>query len=828
MKKTYRRLRQCFFITGLSLSTGSFANDYFHPDLLRLDGASAYTDEYVSILSNNDMLPGKHELHVFINRHLVDTRNIDFVLDQNEKLYPCLTQQDLDSFGVILPSELEVTNEAGKCIAFEKVPYLSYQLNWVEKSLRISIPQVHIDNARLQRAQEKLWDDGINNFSMNYAFSSYKSVGNSQSYYVNVRPGINIGPWRYRNYSVYNKSNGQSRYNTISNTLSRNLVGIRSEISIGDSYSSSTIFDSYKSRGIKLQSSLEMWPQNSRTYVPAITGVANSDAEMTIEQNGNLIYRNNIPAGPYDITDYRPASMGGNLTVTLREADGTVKTTTVPFVSLPIMEKKGAFKYSFNSGRYIGNSIYDASQYVNQIDLIYGLTQYQTVYGGLLASQNYRAIAFGVGNNFGAYGAVSVDLTQASSKRPDGRTLSGKALRISYATSFASATSLYINNTRYLNTDYLNFQDSVMYQRPIDHESNVLSISMGQPLPRNLGSLNLSASVFTHRNSNRSTSYSVGYNGSHNDISYGLYFNKYTNSWRYIDTERQFSRSSEIYLTINIPLSRDKNRSSDMWASYSASRTRDNDIGHTVNLNGTALNNQLSWGAHQSYGNHDRVATGGVSGAYSGTTGQYNAFYSYMHNTNKNYGYGMSGAVTATSYGTVFSKQLNDSNALLFAPNAKDISVRNQPSTRTNAAGLAILPGVAPYRNNIITLDMSSLPDDVDINSNVISNLFPTKGALILSPFTTKVGHKILLTALDNDIPAGAQAKLADTDLTFTASGFNQTYLISPVKSGQLHFSWQQGKATKTCTLDFDITDQTAVSGLYIMSQSCVTTEEKP
>lgn len=65
-------------------------------------------------------------------------------------------------------------------------------------------------SSRLHRPEE--FDEGINagllNYSVNASQSHARQQGeeNSSSQYVNLRPGFNIGAWRVRNYSTWNRS----------------------------------------------------------------------------------------------------------------------------------------------------------------------------------------------------------------------------------------------------------------------------------------------------------------------------------------------------------------------------------------------------------------------------------------------------------------------------------------------------------------------------------------------------------------------------------------------------------------------------------------------
>ncbi|MGX8894849.1 fimbria/pilus outer membrane usher protein, partial [Enterobacter cloacae] len=80
--------------------------------------------------------------------------------------------------------------------------------------------------------------------------------------------------------------------------IERGINKLYSRLIIGDSYTQSEVFDSINFRGFQLSSDEVMLPDSQRGFAPIIRGVARSNAEVTIQQNGYVIYRNSFPPGP--------------------------------------------------------------------------------------------------------------------------------------------------------------------------------------------------------------------------------------------------------------------------------------------------------------------------------------------------------------------------------------------------------------------------------------------------------------------------------------------------------------------------------------------------
>ncbi len=76
---------------------------------------------------------------------------------------------------------------------------------------------------------------------------------------------------------------------------------------------------------MKLVSDESMLPQSERGFAPTVTGLVQSNAIVTISQNGNVIYQTTVPPGRFAINDLYPTSYSGDLEVTIEEANGTVR-----------------------------------------------------------------------------------------------------------------------------------------------------------------------------------------------------------------------------------------------------------------------------------------------------------------------------------------------------------------------------------------------------------------------------------------------------------------------------------------------------------------------
>jgi len=226
-------------------------------------------------------------------------------------------------------------------------PDVHYMPELDAQRLKLTFPQAIIKRDARGYIPPEQWDNGITAFLLNYDFSGNNDRGDysSNNYYLNLRAGINIGAWRFRDYSTWSRgSNSAGKLEHISSTLQRVIIPFRSELTLGDTWSSSDVFDSVSIRGIKLESDENMLPDSQSGFAPTVRGIAKSRAQVTIKQNGYVIYQTYMPPGPFEISDLNPTSSAGDLEVTIKESDNSETVYTVPYAAVPHPATRRSFK----------------------------------------------------------------------------------------------------------------------------------------------------------------------------------------------------------------------------------------------------------------------------------------------------------------------------------------------------------------------------------------------------------------------------------------------------------------------------------------------------
>lgn len=806
-------------------------NIYFDPDFLELPNKSSID---LSQFENNEQLPGKYYVDIYVNTNLIGTKNIKFEKIDNGKLMPCLSISDLTKFDVKTNEYKELETKGNNCINLSAIPNAKSEFQFNSQRLYLSIPQIAMNNDPRGFVDLNNIDNGITALLLNYSYSGSKNYdrksdgSNTTSNYINLRPGVNIGPWRLRNYTTWSNSDDKSsKWDTVYTYLSRSINQLKSQLILGDGVSLSSVFDSVPFRGIQLGTDDDMYPESVRGYAPVVRGIARSNAQITIKQNGYIIYQTEVAAGPFEINDLYPTGSSGDLYVTIKESNGSEQHQIVPFASLPVLQREGYLSYSVTGGEYRSYDKNVDKTKFGQFTLIYGLPYGVTTYGGSQLSQDYQSYSLGAGKNLGVFGAISVDITHANSTFNDGTKQQGQSYRFRYnknlnniGTNIALAGYRYSTNGFYSLSEVFDSFRRTNYSPEVERRRNRAEITINQNLGEGNGSLAIGYIKEDYWNSNKKTqSATLGYNNSWQGISYGMNYtyNKNTNRYSYISGEKTQSENEHLFaFSVSVPFSVFDDT---FYYNFNTNSSNHNTSTGSVGISASQLNNRLNWSAQQGFTNQDQGSSGNINASYKGQLGDITGGYSYSKD-NHNLYYGVNGSVVAHSGGIVLGQQLGETSAIVDIPNAKDIAILNQAGVKTNSRGYALVPYVTPYRKNTLEVDTLMLPEntEMELTSQTIS---PSRGALVKADFSANVGHRVLMTvnlANKKPVPFGAQVIFKDnSQLNSIVGNDGEVYLSGLEQRGNLTIKYNN----ETCHVNYDLSGVLDYLGLYKVAVTC-------
>ena len=852
-KKTFH-WKRCDLAVIISICLASafwaqsgYAELYFNPNFLS-DDPDAVAD-LSRFEQGQEVLPGTYRVDIYLNDNFVASRDVQFVNAENDNaLLPCFTSAELMKMGVRL---LSVNGKDTSKMAADEQCYAltllvegstaDYNVN--TQRLDITIPQALMSNRLSGDVSPDLWDEGINAGLLNYSFNGNNTKDrngfDSNTAYLNLNSGINIGPWRLRDNSVWNYSDAgspgkKSQWQHINTWLERDIKFLRSRLTLGDTYSDEQLFDSINFRGVKLASDDTLLPESQRGFAPVVRGIARGTAQISIKQNGYEVYQTTVPPGPFAINDIYSLNGNGDLNVTVTEADGSTQNFTVPFSTVPFLQREGHTRYNLIAGEYrSGNSLQTRPKFF-QGTLFHGLKMGWTIFGGSQLSSNYRALDIGLAKNMGILGALSFDITQAYSTLVDRSKHQGQSMRLTYNKSFIdTGTSIRFSAYRYSTSGFYNFADTTysnmagyIYSDDPADENQIVSAYNLRHNKRGKFQFNITQSLTDSTSFYLSGMHQTywGTSGTERQLMAGIntMFTDVSVSVNYSLNKNYWMPRTDTLLSANVsvPFShwmRSDNTSA--WRNASARYSMSSDLkGNTSNLVGLYGNmledRNLSYSVQTGYvnGNSGGHESSYASLNYRGGYGNANAGYSRNGNYQQLY-YGVSGGVVAHANGVTLGQSMSDSVVLVKAPGASNVSVQNQPGVKTDYRGYAIVPYAVAYRENRIALNPNTLPDNVEIDDAIV-DVVPTQGAVARAEFTTHTGLKILMTLMHNNkpVPFGAVVSLGNSSGIVTDDG--QAYLTGMPASGKVKVQWGNSPNTQ-CSGNYAITDAAPKDNLF-------------
>ena len=788
-------------------------------------GAGATTNkvDFTRFNKGNVALPGTYMAGLVVNQASLgktrvrmqevggDSRNVQACFDRNSLLLSGVDMLKLS------PQALEKLADAGACTVLpDLVPGAIAVFDPGEMTLNVSVPQAFINQKIRGYVDPQLWDEGIPAATLQYNANTYRNKNtngqtDTQSY-LGLTAGLNAGPWRLRYVGNLTRSDASgTRYQQIQTYVQRGLPSIKSQVTLGDTFTDGAMLDSYGIRGVQFASDDRMYPESQRGFAPTIHGIATTNAQVQIRQAGNIIYETTVAPGAFEITDLYATGYGSDLDVIVTEADGSQHISRVPYATTPNALRPGMTRYSVAAGQYREENGDTYRPYLAQATVQHGLTNLLTVYGGGLAGQNYVSAVGGVALNT-SVGAFGIDLTAARATLPD-ETRSGRSLRATYSRMFAPTnTNVALAAYRFSTSGFVNLQDAVglyelqqRYPGGVDYNNGVergrFQAIVNQALAEGWGSFYFSGSLQNYWNQKGTdTQYSAGYSNQYKTMAYGVSAN------RQFDTAA-LRWQNRLMINMSVPLGGGAHAPvSNTMLTHDSSGGRNS---LQENLSGTlGVDNALSYGLNAS---RDSGAGMSDSSSLAANAGYISPYANLGLSASKSNGYTQSGVsvaggVVAYSGGVVFAPSLSDTIGIVEADDAYGARLTNGTGLRVDPWGHAVVSSLTPYMQNDIEIDPKGLPMSVNLKTTS-QQAVPTAGAVVWLKFETENAGRaaVIRATLPNGepLPFGAEVfdELGDTVGTVAQAGRIMAQALK-ADTGVLTVKWGNAPA-ESCMLNY-------------------------
>lgn len=816
--------RSLFFALPFSCLAQAAEDGYIF-DAALLRGSVLSNSELSQFNQKDTVKPGHYQLDLFINGVFIERSRVQLVRGKAENVQPCFTSAQLARFGL----KKQPAAAANACLRPGlDLQDITAQVNIPQLRLDLSIPQAMMNRPPRGSVSADSLESGETMGFVNYNLSQYHvsyrqtQTSDLDSTYASLNGGLNLGLWRYRQQSSfrYDKERG-NHWNTSRRYVQRAIFPLRSEMLLGEGFTSGHFFSGLGFRGVQLSSDDRMLPDSMRGYAPVVRGIAKSNARVTVLQGRNTLYETTVAPGPFSINDLYATNYAGDLTVVVTEADGSSSTFTVPFAAVPESIRPGLSRYAATLGRsrYVGDN-----DLFSEITWQQGLTNALTLNAGNQLADGYQA--FMLGGVYSSWlGAFGMDTTYSHASLPDGSTR-GWMMHLSYSRTFAPTnTTLSIAGYRYSTEGFRDLNDVLGVRNAATLGQNWISdtyrqrsrfeVAFNQGMGP-LGNLTLSGSTQDYRDKRgQDNQLQFGWGKTFsNGVALNLSVTKtrtlsnsssannaFSYSSIYGSTPTSTNKQTVTALTISFPLGSSSLAPS---ASLLANHRQGQGSNYQAVLSGSVGEEQpVSYGLNFSTDDDTRQNLWGgnlqTSLPYANVTGSASTSRQYWQGSAS-----LQGAVVAHRGGVTLGPYVGDSFALIEAPGANGAKVMDGQGARIDRFGYALAPALTPYHYNTIALNPEGMSNKTELEDGQ-KRVAPYAGATIRLHFNTVRGQALLITAqrpTHGAIPMGTAVLDSAGKNVGMVGQANQIYLRSDKTEDTLTLQWGT-QASEQCRLHY-------------------------
>lgn len=564
----------------------------------------------------------------------------------------------------------------------------------------------------------------------------------------------------------------ESRFLRLDSQWSRDLYTRGERINIGDVTSSADPFAvRYRSAGLQWKREFSLRPQHQTFATPLLTGTAELPSDVELLINGTRRARMQVPPGPF-VIDQTPIVTGdGQAELILTNALGEVQIQQINYYVDPSLLRKGLLDFDLSLGWARQNFAIESFDYdALQVDALvrYGFSDAMTVEARSHVSQDYsnaevryvfKLGALPVTANLGA-GAVSIDSKGSHELVRWGLSWQNRKY-------FAGIQSTYVNSGG-RDLSPVPLQEQWLARAGV--RWGQWNISLDQLYRENDPS-----DSFERQNVrlNRSFRLSQGFAA----ISLGGF--RIDDSETGLDTGWQLSFSWTPHPKHRLAASTRQSDQSQWMSSYDYRDTEE--LGQQAQLIYSDSNDRGIWVAQHS-GRYSRWHTRArAESRDSAETIQA----------------GLQGAVGWLGGHWFLSRPISSSYALVKAGEHDELPImrHNRVAARTDARGLALLPGLLPYQANHIRIDPLDVPLDSQINQ-AETQVTPAAGRGIfvnLSLSSAQAVELTLMRAPGVPVPAGAVIVGDGIEQRFYVGESGASYVLLDQQKHDFAVSWIGG-----------------------------------
>ncbi|MCW2257498.1 outer membrane usher protein FimD/PapC [Providencia alcalifaciens] len=739
-------------IIAITQPQQTLANDNieFNTDILDLkDRENIDLSEFTQV---GYIMPGTYPFYISLNKStLPSTYDVSYVTSEDnvQESIPCLSPEIISHLALRneWQSKTQWSND-GQCLKIDSIPGMTANGSLGTGTIAITIPQAYLEYTADNWDPPSRWDNGISGAIFDYNFNAqvtdHKNSNTNQQVTGNGVAGFNLGAWRFRaNWQAsYNDTSGQATdrsWDWSQYYAYRAIASLNAKLTLGEEYLRSGIFDSFRYLGASLMSEDNMLAPNLRGYAPEVSGVAKTNAKVTISQQGRVIYETQVAPGPFRIQDLND-TINGKLDVRVEEQDGSVQEYQMDTATIPYLTRPGRVQFKLVGGRPSNMDHRSEGPGFALGEFSWGISNGWSLYGGLLGAGDYNALSLGVGRDLMTFGAISFDITESRAKLPaDNKTYTGGSYRLSYSKRFEQYDSqVTFAGYRFSERDFMNMNQYLdrRYRDSAQDNTKELYTIM---LNKQFVALGLSAYLnYSHET----------YWNRPNTKRYNLALSKYFD----------FGKFKNINVSLNAFRNQYEGKKNDdgIYLNFSMPMGDAATISYNSIINKAGNSHTVSYYDRLDDKNSYRLGTG-ISTRGKATGNGYYLHYGDLATVTANASYvagdytsaalSLQGGATLTGNGTALHR-INvpgASRIMVDTDGVADVPIKGfGPNTRTNRFGKAVISDINDYYRMSTSVDLNNLPDNIEAVKSV-QQFTVTEGAIAYRKFDVLSGFKTMV-----------------------------------------------------------------------------------
>ncbi|MEA2991608.1 MAG: outer rane usher protein [Alphaproteobacteria bacterium] len=532
--------------------------------------------------------------------------------------------------------------------------------------------------------------------------------------------------------------------------------------------------------GVQMQNNFALRPDLVTLPLPTVSGSAAVPSTLDVYVDSVKTHSQEVPAGPYQISNVPMLSGAGTARVVVRDAAGRQTEMSLPFYTSPKLLKPDLVDFSVEAG---APRILYGSQSSNYVASPIGAASLR---GGLYDWLTAEAHVEG-GTDFfnGGVGAVtslnSAGLLSLAGSGSGFRNSFGFQSYVAYDAQFGAVNfhasshrtfkdynDLASVTARFLPTPLSTIASPSLLLTSAKPARSAETISIGFPIPFE-ASLNFG---FLHQmldDGTRSNIFNVSY-------SKQIFSTASLSVTAFADLSDK--KNVGIFFGLSMPLGLPASLGGPVYASASASSTRNGtNTAFDVVKSMQAEPGSYGWGLRENRGSSPSRS---AAGSYRSSVAQFDGFVQQAAATTNASGQ-IQGAIAVAGGGVFASNRIDDAFAVVNV-GAPDVEVQyeNRPAGRTDARGQLLVPGLRSYQKNQIAIEPRDLPLDADaaVTQNIVAPA-DRSGVVVNFGVKTEVRAAVVVFAGKdgNFIAAGSRGQLEGGSEAFVVGYDGRAYV---------------------------------------------------